>query len=237
MKNKTITFFILSILFILSCGEKKSSTSKIIVKKPTLSDVFPEIKKESVKKIFDYDTTQWSDLHYLDSSIIIDMRYATTNNFVKEKMYECGRCFLRPKVAQAVVEAHQLLQEKGLGLKMFDCYRPLPVQQKLWDKFKNPSYVTPPSKGSMHNRGAATDLTIVDSSNGKELEMGTEFDFFGEEAHHTYLKHSEKILNNRKLLKETMASVGFGHIRTEWWHYSYRKEKYELSEMLWKCGE
>ena len=233
MKNQTI-FFISYLLFLfISCGKKKPTPSKPtpdipVISQPTTND------NQQPTNIPDYDTTQWTDLADLDKSIIIDMRYATTNNFVNEKMYECGRCFLRPPAARAVVKAHRLLQKGGLGLKMFDCYRPLPVQQKLWDKFKNPSYVTPPSKGSMHNRGLATDLTIVDP-NGKELEMGTEFDFFGKEAHHTYLEHSEKILANRKLLKETMASVGFGHIRTEWWHYSFRKGKYELSDMLWKC--
>ena len=234
MKNQY--FFLISFLLFLfiSCGKKKPESSKPSTETPKISQPTTTNEQQSIKKTFDYDTTQWADLADLDESIIIDMRYATTNNFVKEKMYECGRCFLRPAAARAVVKAHRLLQEGGLGLKMFDCYRPLPVQQKLWDKFKNPSYVTPPSKGSMHNRGAATDLTIVDA-NGKELEMGTEFDFFGKEAHHTYLEHSAEILANRKLLKETMASVGFGHIRTEWWHYSYRKGSFELSDMLWKC--
>ena len=234
MKNQIIFFISLLLFLIFSCGKTNPTPPISTVEKPTIPQPVQDIKPQPIKKTFDYDTTQWSDLNDLDSSIIIDMRYATTNNFVKEKMYECGRCFLRPPAARAVVKAHRLLQEGGLGLKMFDCYRPLPVQQKLWDKFKNPSYVTPPSKGSMHNRGLATDLTIVDPD-GNELEMGTEFDFFGKEAHHTYLEHSDKIIANRKLLKETMAMVGFGHIRTEWWHYSYRKGKFELSDMLWEC--
>jgi len=235
MKNPT-TLFLFLIFFILSCGKKKPTPDKPTVKTPTSTQSPTTTKQQSPKKTFDYDTTQWLDLADLEASIIIDMRYATTNNFVKEKMYECGRCFLRPEAAKAVVQAHHLLQEGGMGLKMLDCFRPLPVQQKLWDKFQNPSYVTPPSKGSMHNRGLATDLTIVDA-NRNELDMGTEFDYFGKEAHHTYLEHSDEILANRKLLKETMASLGFGHIRTEWWHYSYRKASYELSDMLWKCPE
>jgi len=233
MKNQLLFFLLLIFFLLFSCGEKKTPSTeqpKVVI------DTIPQPTPESSPIITqpDYDTTQWLDLHELDSTIIIDMRYASTNNFVSEKMYDCGRCFLRPEAARAVVKVQKVLQEGGLGLKMFDCYRPLPVQQKLWDKFKNPSYVTPPSKGSMHNRGLATDLTIVDP-HGKELEMGTEFDFFGKEAHHTYTNHSPKILANRKLLKETMASFGFGHIRTEWWHYSYRKTSAELSDMLWKC--
>ena len=119
---------------------------------------------------------------------------------------------------------------------MFDCYRPRPIQQKLWDKVPNPSYVTPPSRGSMHNKGAAVDLTIVDTL-GQQLDMGTTFDFFGKEAHHTYTAHSDTIQANRNLLKSTMESVGFSSIRTEWWHYSYKKKSYALSDMLWDCGE
>lgn len=183
----------------------------------------------------DYDTTQWVDIELLDSNIVLDMRYATTNNFVKEQLYDCGRCFLRPEAATALKAVNQALMKKGYRLKMFDCFRPLPIQQRLWDKFKNPSYVTPPSKGSMHNRGLAVDLTIVDSQ-GKELDMGTEFDFFGKEAHHTYKAHSDTIEQNRQLLKSTLESHGFKGIRTEWWHYSYSKHRYDLSEMVWECS-
>jgi D-alanyl-D-alanine dipeptidase len=227
-------FFISLILFIFSCEETPSSTAeKNNTSAPTVKE---EIKETPQKKEpnYDYDTTQWIDLHHLDSSIVIDMRYATTNNFVKEKMYDCGRCFLRPQVARQVVKAHQVLQEGGLGLKMFDCFRPRPIQQKLWDKFQDPRYVTPPSKGSMHNRGAAVDLTIVDAD-GKQLDMGTAFDYFGKEAHHAYTELSEQVLANRKLLKETMGMVGLKPITTEWWHYSYQSKKYELSDMLWNC--
>ena len=224
-------------LFFFSCGEAPSSENtkdKIAsqtTKPPT--EVKPIEKKVAVIN-YDYDTTQWTDLNHLDSSIIIEMRYASTNNFVKEKMYNCSRCFLRPQVAKQIVAAHEMLREGGLGLKMLDCFRPRPIQQKLWDKFEDPRYVTPPSKGSMHNRGAAVDLTIVDKD-GKQLDMGTPFDYFGKEAHHAYTNLSKEVLANRKLLKETMAEVGLKPITTEWWHYSYQSKSYELSDMLWNC--
>ncbi|MFT5166935.1 MAG: D-alanyl-D-alanine dipeptidase, partial [Saprospiraceae bacterium] len=182
----------------------------------------------------DYDSSQWTELIRLDKTIVLDMRYATTNNFVNEQLYDCARCFLRPEAAEAVMAANQKLKAQGYRLKMYDCFRPLPIQQRLWDKFRNPSYVTPPSKGSMHNRGLAVDLTIVDA-NGTELDMGTEFDFFGKEAHHTYTGHSETVNKNRLLLKETLESLGFKGIRTEWWHYSYVGKTYDLSEMVWEC--
>jgi D-alanyl-D-alanine dipeptidase len=177
----------------------------------------------------------WMDVHSLDSSIVLDLRYATTNNFVQEKLYECGRCYLRTEVAEALVKVHQDLKQQGYGgLKMYDCYRPRSVQWKLWNKVPNPRYVADPRKGSMHNRGSAVDLTIIDR-NGQELSMGTAYDFFGEEAHYDYTKHPEDVLKNRRLLREAMSKHGFNGIRTEWWHFSYGLKSYNLSDFQWKC--
>ena len=183
----------------------------------------------------DYDTTQWFDLQDLDPSIVLDIRYAGTNNFVHEAMYDCGRCFLRREVAQAVIRTHRSLQKQGYGgLKFFDCYRPRPIQWQLWEKVPDPNYVADPRKGSMHNRGSAVDLTIIDQE-GKELDMGTDFDFFGPEAHHGYTAHPAQVLANRQLLKSSMEAQGFRAITTEWWHYSYRPQAYPISDMRWNC--
>lgn len=197
----------------------------------SLTEIEPKPVQQSR---IDYDTTQWADIALLDSSILIDLKYATTENFVHEKMYDCGRCFLRPEVAKAVVAAHRELQQKGLGLKMLDCYRPRPIQWKLWEKTPDPRYVADPRKGSMHNRGAAVDLTLVDAG-GRELEMGTPYDFFGPEAHPAYTNLPDSVLATRQLLRATMLSKGFQPIRSEWWHFSYGKQNYALSDMLWKC--
>lgn len=178
--------------------------------------------------------SDFSDVVALDRSILLDIRYATANNFTKAKIYDCAHCLLRPEAAQAILKAHKALQKKGLGLKMFDCYRPRPYQQRLWDKVPNPDYVTPPAKGSMHSRGAAVDLTIVDAK-GRELDMGTEYDFFGEKAHTDYRGHSAKVQANRDLLRETLAAVGFKGIRTEWWHFSFQGKDYPLSDYVWPC--
>lgn len=183
---------------------------------------------------YDYDMTAWTDVGLVEPGIMLDLKYATTDNFVETKMYDCARCFLRPKVAEQIIAIHRELQGQGLGLKLFDCYRPRPIQWKLWEKVPDPRYVADPRKGSMHNRGSAVDLTIIDGK-GNELDMGTPFDFFGKEAYHDYTKHSETINANRALLKGIMEKFDFKSIRTEWWHYSYRKKSYELDDMLWKC--
>jgi zinc D-Ala-D-Ala dipeptidase len=176
----------------------------------------------------------FTDVKELDTSIALDIRYATTDNFTKAKIYDCPACLLRPEAAEAVVRVHKALQKKGLGLKMFDCYRPRPYQQRLWDKVPNPDYVTPPAKGSMHSRGAAVDLTVVDKA-GKELDMGTPYDFFGPEAHTDNKNLPKEVLKNRKILRKAMEAEGFKGIRTEWWHFSYQKKKYELDSYLWPC--
>ena len=232
-----VTIGIFLLLFV-ACQEQPPA--KVIKNEKVSSS---KVKKEPVKKpittntppTLDYEPHLWTEVISLDSTILLDLRYATDNNFVKEQMYDCGRCFLRPKVARRIFRAHQILRKKGFGLKMFDCYRPRPIQQKLWDKVPNANYVTPPSRGSMHNKGAAVDLTIV-NEDGDELYMGTEFDYFGEEAHHTYTKLPAPVLANRRLLKSTMEEVGLSAIRTEWWHYSFRQKTYEISDWVWECN-
>lgn len=178
----------------------------------------------------------FAEVTTLDRTIRLDIRYATTDNFTKSKIYDCPRCLLRPEAAAAIVKAHKMLQKKGFGLKMFDCYRPRPYQQRLWDKVPDPNYVTPPVKGSMHSRGAAVDLTIVDAQ-GRELNMGTAYDFFGVAAHTDHTNLPAKVLDNRRLLRETLEAVGFKGIRTEWWHFSYQGKSYPLSDYVWPCKD
>ena len=215
-------------------GEEPKMPDTIIVSAPdTLPLPAPAEKMIKLSRL-DYDSTLWTDLALLDTTILVDMRYATEDNFVKEKMYECGRCFLRPEVALAVAAAQRELQQKGLTLKMLDCYRPRPIQWKLWEAVPDRRYVSDPRKGSMHNRGAAVDLTVADST-GRELEMGTPYDFFGPEAHPSYNALPDSVLANRALLRETMVRHGFRPIRTEWWHYYFSGKSFPLSDMLWKC--
>lgn len=121
------------------------------------------------------------------------------------------------------MKANKELITKGFRIKQFDYYRPLDIQKKMCKILSVTNYVTNPKKGYKHNRGAAVDLILVDS-NGNELDMRTKFDFFGPEAHHTYMNHSPEVLQNRKLLKETLVKYNFKSIYNEWWHYEYRPE-------------
>ena len=136
-----------------------------------LEESIPQIKEEPASVVTaDYDTLLWKEIAFLEKDIQLDLRYATSNNFVKEQLYDCPRCFLRPEAAEALYEVQTTLQEKGYSLKLFDCYRPKSIQERLWEKVPNASYVTPPQKGSMHNRGYAVDATLLDSE-GIEVDL------------------------------------------------------------------
>lgn len=171
----------------------------------------------------------------LSPDFVYELKYATPDNFLKQAVYDCGECYLRKSTAEALVKANEAFKQLGYRIKLFDCYRPLSVQKKMWKILPGTHYVANPAKGSKHNRGAAVDLTLVDAQ-GKELNMGTPFDFFGKEAHHTYTQHSKEVLENRKLLKETLDKFNFKSIYSEWWHYEYRPEmQSKVENFEWQC--
>lgn len=172
----------------------------------------------------------------LSSDFVYELKYATPDNFLKQAVYDCGECYLRKSTAEALVKANEAFKQLGYRIKLFDCYRPLSVQKKMWKILPGTHYVANPAKGSKHNRGAAVDLTLVDAQ-GKELNMGTPFDFFGKEAHHTYTEHTKEVLENRKLLKETLNKYNFKSIYSEWWHYEYRPEmQSKVENFEWQCN-
>ena len=172
----------------------------------------------------------------LSPDFVYELKYATPDNFLKQAVYDCGECYLRKSTAEALLKANEAFKQLGYRIKLFDCYRPLSVQKKMWKILPGTHYVANPAKGSKHNRGAAVDLTLVDAQ-GKELNMGTPFDFFGKEAHHTYTEHSKEVLENRKLLKETLNKYNFKSIYSEWWHYEYRPEmQSKVENFEWQCN-
>ena len=158
------------------------------------------------------------DVQKLDPAIRIEIRYATANNFVGVPLYPEARFLLRRETAAKLLRVQKRLEEKGLGLKVFDGYRPLSVQKKMWAKYPVEGYVANPAKGSNHNRGAAVDLTLVDKD-GHELPMPSAYDEFSERAHRDYNGGSEAERRNRQALEEAMTAEGFHGISTEWWHF------------------
>lgn len=235
---KQLQIILLLFYLVLSCKENKSTEKSKEV--PVLSEdqVEIETKKELIKTFRltrDLADSTFVRLADFSDGFAYDMRYATANNFLKEQVYECGECYTRVKTVKALLAANKEFKEHGVKIKFYDCYRPNSVQYKMWKIVPNPQYVANPVKGSIHNKGGAVDITLV-TVGGEELDMGTDFDFFGKRAYHDNFDLPQNILDNRKLLKETMEKHGFWSTRTEWWHYNLQgAHKDPIANFTWKC--
>jgi len=150
--------------------------------------------------------------------MIVSMQYATADNFTGKALYGCNRCFLTESTARKLALAQIELKEQKLGLKVWDCYRPLSVQKIFWALVPDPRYVADPAKGSRHNRGTAVDVTLVDSR-GNELPMPTRFDDFSTKAARDNMDLPVQILKNRDALENAMKKAGYIPLPTEWWHF------------------
>jgi len=136
-------------------------------------------------------------------------------------MYQQARAFARLPVVKALQQVEADLQTRGLGLKIYDAYRPYSVTVKFYEMAKDTNFVANPRQGSKHNRGCAVDLSLIDLKTGKELDMPTGFDSFSRKAAANYPAVSPTQLNNRELLKTIMQAHGFKVLNTEWWHYDF----------------
>ncbi len=234
--NFTYYFFFFYLFIInLSCSSQNSlgTANKPYFRLPVYASHY-QIQKAILPKYQWEKNLNWIEIIPAKTGILLDIKYATKENFLNRAVYPCGKCFVRPEVAEALLKAQKELQKKGYGLKLFDCYRPLRMQKKMWKIKPDPMYVANPSQGSMHNRGLAVDVTLVDKT-GKEIPMGTAYDSFEKKSHSDYKNLPAKILKNRKILSEVMHKYGLEPIRTEWWHYSYRKKKYPIGRWVWDC--
>lgn len=168
--------------------------------------------------------------------LVIDLRYAGIHNFMGCALYPpSGTTYLRKVAADSLQAVQKELKLNGLGLKIFDAYRPYSVTEKMWERVQDDRYAADPKYGSGHNRGTAVDLTIIDLKTKIELEMGTGFDNFSDTAHHDFILLPEAVIQNRKLLKSSMEKHGFKSLDTEWWHYSLVNAKdFELLNLSFK---
>lgn len=161
-----------------------------------------------------------------------DIKYATTDNFTHSQLYPEPICYLRYVAARDLMDAARFFKTQGVMIKMFDGYRPRRVQYVMWDVCPNPNFLSPPSVGSIHNRGGAVDLTLV-YPDGSELDMGTPYDFCGPEAYTSNTNLPDSVLANRGLLIDNITRFHFNKIRTEWWHFSHSTARaYPLLEFV-----
>jgi D-alanyl-D-alanine dipeptidase len=164
--------------------------------------------------------------------IKLDIKYATKDNFIGEAVYKLPLAFARKPVVQALAKIQKELEKQGLGIKIWDAYRPYAITELFYEKTHDTMYVAVPWKGSRHNRGCAIDLTLIDLKTGKELDMPTPFDDFTVKAHPDFMQLDKKILANRTFLISIMEKYGFTVYNSEWWHFDYRGwEKFDLMDI------
>jgi len=250
---KKTFFYILLILIITSCNNTEKLTPQqqeknTIIKIDTVSQekIIPKIDTSDIEKIF--VKAGLVNVQSLDSTIRVDIRYASNRNFLGFNMYgKINNAYLQPYVAEKLVKAHKFLHDTfpNYNFLIFDAARPISIQQMMWDSIKvsakeRPKYLSNPKYGSLHCFGAAVDITIVDSTN-TPLDMGTDFDSFEKKAYPVlekkFLKSgvlTQEIVDNRKLLRKVMGNADFFNIQTEWWHFNscYRKVARKKYAML-----
>ncbi|MES2796736.1 MAG: M15 family metallopeptidase [Bacteroidota bacterium] len=242
-KNLKYLLLTLSFLSIYACAQKQESSTKSAHSKKELALMpsgkkveFPG-KKQSVDCEYEQNMAKQGlvNIKDVDSDILVELKYSTTDNFVGKDVYGCiSICYLQKKVANMLAAASKYLKSENdsLRLLVYDGARPLAIQKILWESLPQykPSirknYVANPAEGSIHNYGSAIDLTIS-NRNGQPIDMGTKYDFFGELAFPkleakllTEGKLTQKQINNRKLLRSVMRKAGFTPIEYEWWHFN-----------------
>jgi len=175
---------------------------------------------------------EMADIGKSVKGIVLDIRYATPDNFTGEKIYESAKAFARKPVVEALQKVGDSLAFHHLGLKIYDAYRPYAATVKFFEVYPDTNFVANPRHGSKHNRGCAVDVSLVELSSGKEIPMPTRFDDFSEKAAADFPNLPDTVLVNRKLLSGVMAHFGFVRYQAEWWHYDFSGwENYKLMDL------
>lgn len=164
----------------------------------------------------------------IDASVVVDLKYATDDNFTNTRVYPTdAKALLRLETALKLKRANERFEKDGYRIKIWDAYRPKSVQEIFWALVPDPRYVADPAKGSVHNRGASVDITLVDS-NGKELLMPTDYDDFSEKASRSYTGSDASARENMKYMEKIMTESGFTGLPSEWWHFDDKSGSYPL---------
>jgi zinc D-Ala-D-Ala dipeptidase len=172
----------------------------------------------------EFSPTDLVELTTLDPTFKLDIRYATTRNFLGTPLYSQARAFLQRPAAEALVRVERSLAAEGYGLLIYDGYRPWYVTKIFWDAMPPElhRFVADPAEGSRHNRGCAVDLTLYDLKTGQPVPMPSLYDETSERAYPTYAGGTVEERRTRDLLRRHMEAQGFSVYEFEWWHYDYR---------------
>lgn len=162
------------------------------------------------------------DLEKYIPNVVLDIRYATAHNFTGEIIYKSAKAYARKPVAEALKKAQEEFNRQGVGIKIYDAYRPYAATVKFYEVYRDTTFVASPYRGSRHNRGCAIDMTLIDLKTGAELKMPTGYDAFVREARPTYPVKDPDVKKNRDLLIAVMAKHGFRVNSAEWWHFDFK---------------
>lgn len=181
----------------------------------------PQTYREYIAALANNPALELVDLEKFIPGLVLDIRYATNNNFTGEKIYDEAKAFARKPVAEALLRVQNELKQQGLGIKVFDGYRPYRATVRFYEVYKDTTYVASPYRGSRHNRGCALDLTIVNLKTREELEMPTGYDSFKKEAWPSTPVKDPVVRKNREMLINIMEKHGFKVNGSEWWHFDF----------------
>ena len=188
------------------------------------SYLLSHIKDDSIKRFV--------NLKDFIPGVVLDIKYATSQNVFYEQLYPKAYALLRFPAADALKKVQLELNSKGYGLKIYDAYRPYSVTCRMWDILPDSIYMGLPWTGSKHNRGISVDLTLVDFKSKREIKMPTPFDALVYASHPSFSLLPEEVLRNRDLLINTMIKYGFKVDPVEWWHFNYLSDKsFELLDI------
>ena len=204
--------------------ESATGQLRITPVRPVAELLIEALASQPPKEAGEFREPDLVELNRLDPTIKLEIRYATTNNFLGSVFYSEPRAFLQRPAAEAVVRAHRKLKEKGYGLLIHDAYRPWYVTKVFWDATPDDKkiFVADPSQGTRHNRGAAVDLSLYDLKTGKPVEMVGTYDETTDRAYPDYPGGTSLQRWRRKLLRDAMESEGFTVFEAEWWHFDYK---------------
>jgi D-alanyl-D-alanine dipeptidase len=220
-------FLLLPIVFAALFAQSPDSTFRITPLRPVA-----ELEKEALaaqppREAGNFRKPELVELVKLDPTIKLDIRYASTNNFLSTRMYSQARAFLQRPAAEALVQAGRVLHAQGYGLLVHDAYRPWYVTKMFWDATPDDkkNFVANPAEGSRHNRGCAVDLTMYDLKTGAAVKMPSGYDEMSARAYADYPGGTEEERERRALLRRTLEKEGFSVYPQEWWHFDYKDWK------------
>lgn len=221
---KNLILFFLLVLSLTSCAQNKSQNPYGLSIVNSTADYKTSIKANPDNELI--------EIKKAIPSIVLDIRYATKNNFMNQVMYKQPRAFARKPVVEQLKAIQSELVKKGYGLKIFDAYRPYAITIAFYEKASDKNFVANPNKGSKHNRGCAVDLTIIDLKTGKDVPMPTPYDSFEPAAAAHFNALPADIIKNRDFLIATMQAHGFKVIYNEWWHFDFTGwQDYDLMDI------